>query len=71
MTNTNVNNEQQTTTTKKRNINYEGRIVLDFSEDEMKQIKEIMQKEHIPFKKTMVYIMIKKYLDIYEANKEH
>lgn len=72
-TNTNTNggnvhaNNTTSNTKRKKEIDYQGRIVLDFSPEEIKQIKQIMEKEHIPFKKTMVYIMIKKYLDMYEA----
>ncbi len=65
--NNNVNNENNVEK-KKRQINYENRIVLDFSEEEMKEIKEMMEKEHLPYKKTMVYVMVKRYMDIY--NKE-
>lgn len=62
----NTNNETQTTSGRKK-IDYEGRIVLDFSPSEIAEIKRVMEKEHIPFKKTMVYIMVKKYIDIYNA----
>lgn len=58
--------ETHETTTKKKKVDYQNRIVLDFSPDEMEQIKAVMDKEHINFKKTMVYIMVKRYLDIYE-----
>lgn len=58
--------ETHETTTKKKKVDYQNRIVLDFSPDEMEQIKTVMDKEHINFKKTMVYIMVKRYLDIYE-----
>lgn len=62
--NTNNQNEK-----KKKVINYENRIVLDFTPEEMEEIKRMMEKEHLPYKKTMVYIMVKRYMDIY--NKEH
>lgn len=49
-----------------KKIKYANRIVLDFSEEEMEQIKDIMQKEHLPYKKTMVYVMVKRYMEEYE-----
>lgn len=48
-----------------KKIKYANRIVLDFSEEEMEQIKDIMQKEHLPYKKTMVYVMVKRYMEEY------
>lgn len=69
--NTNTNNATaETTATTSKKINYQNRIVLDFSKDEIDTIKEIMSKEHIPFKKTMVYIMIKRYMDEFEEEKQ-
>lgn len=66
----NTNEQTTTTTTNRKKIDYEGRIVLDFTPEEIAEIKAVMEKEHIPFKKTMVYIMVKKYIDIYKSEHE-